>query len=75
MRPSFICAVCGCEKNARSRFVWLLNAVSFFYGTAYASSDPVCVDCAPRFATIGGRLLYVLLAIGVVAIVLWFPFR
>jgi len=75
MSQSFTCAVCGREKAARSRFVWLVNAVSLFYGTVHPSSDPVCVDCAPRFATVGGRFLYALLAIGIVAILLWFPFK
>ena len=49
--------------------MWLAAAVGFFYGQNWVSDGPVCARCAPSSATTFGRVLYVLLVIGVLLLV------
>ena len=69
MSRPFTCSVCGITTTKRSHFMWLAAAVGFFYGQNWVSDGPVCARCAPSSATTFGRVLYVLLVIGVLLLV------
>ena len=75
MSETFTCVVCQRLRERRSRFMWLAVAVSYLFGQPYGlSHGPVCVECAPSFATIGGRILIGLVVLGLVLAVLYGPF-
>jgi hypothetical protein len=64
MSKPFTCAVCGITTTKRSHFYWLVDFVGLLFGQIWFNADgPVCVRCAPRWATELGRALYVLVAI------------
>ena len=63
MRQPFTCSVCGVTQTRRSHFYWLVGLVGFFNGQVWVGDSPVCVRCAPRWATSFGKLLYGLVAV------------
>src|SRR2546423_1402497 len=69
MSRPFSCSVCGITTTKRSHFMWLAAVVGFFYGQNWVSDGPVCARCAPTLATTFGRVLYLLLAIGILLLV------
>jgi len=69
MTQPFTCSVCGITTTKRSHFMWVLAVVGFFNGQNWVSDSPICVRCAPSWATTFGRVLYVLLAICVFLLV------
>jgi hypothetical protein len=75
MAEPFTCTVCGRERVKRSHFLWLATAVTFLFGQLNVPQGPVCVQCAPRLATVGGRVLFGLLIVGLVYAIAKFPFK
>jgi hypothetical protein len=69
MATRFICTVCGRERGRRSHFLWVAAVVAAFYGSFIPPNGPVCVECAPKVATLGGRLLYGLIVIGILFLI------
>jgi catechol 2,3-dioxygenase-like lactoylglutathione lyase family enzyme len=70
MARPFTCANCGITTTKRAHFLWLLAVVGFFNGHIWVSDDgPLCIKCAPSWATALGRVLYVLLAICILLLV------
>jgi hypothetical protein len=63
MSRPFTCAVCGVTQTRRSHFLWLVGLVGFLNGQVWVDGDPICIRCAPRWATAFGRILYALIAI------------
>jgi len=69
MSRPFTCSVCGITTRKRSHFMWLVAVVGFFNGQNWVSDGPVCSRCAPSWATMFGRVLWVLLIICVLLLV------
>jgi len=69
MSRPFTCSVCGITTTKRSHFMWLAAVVGFFYEQNWVSDGPVCARCAPSWATRFGRVLYLLLTIGILLLV------
>jgi hypothetical protein len=63
-REPFECSLCGQNKTKRTAFPWLVTLVVMLFGQGTIPSGTVCSDCAPRWATVGGKVLYLLIAIG-----------
>jgi len=55
--------------------MWLATAASFLFGQLQVAHGPVCVECAPTFATVGGRILIGLAVLGLVLALLYGPFN
>ena len=71
MFQPFTCSVCGMRIRRRSYFYWVAGVVAFLNGQFPPVDDgPVCVRCAPSWATALGRFLYVLVAI-CLALLVW----
>ena len=67
MAKAFTCASCGITTTKRSHFYWVVDLVGLLFGHIWFNADgPVCVRCAPRWATVLGRTLYILIAVGLV---------
>jgi hypothetical protein len=64
------------DANATSAriFCGWLRQFHFSSGN-FRFHTPVCVQCAPRFVTIGGRLLFGLVVVGLVYAIARFPFK
>ena len=69
MAAPFECSICGLTKSKRTAFPWLVIFVIALYGQGTMPGGPVCSDCAPRLATVGGRILYALIGIGLLVLV------
>jgi len=70
MAQPFTCSICGVTQTRRSHFAWLVALVGFLHGHVLVGDGPVCVRCAPRWATGFGSFLYALIAIGL-ALAVW----
>jgi hypothetical protein len=76
MSETFTCAVCHRQRERKSHFMWLAVAVSYLFGQPYgAAHGPVCVECAPSLATVGGRVLIGLVVLGFILAFLYGPFN
>jgi hypothetical protein len=50
--------------------MWIAAVVGFFYGQNWVNTEgPLCTRCAPSWTTTFGRVLYALLAIGILLLV------
>lgn len=71
MTQPFTCAHCGITTRKRAHFMWVAAVVGFFFGQNWVNTErPLCTRCAPSWATTFGRVVYVLLAIGIL-LLLW----
>jgi hypothetical protein len=72
MAHPFTCSHCGITTTKRSHFWWVLAVVGFFNGHIWVDGDEgsICTRCTPNWASMLGRVIYLLMAICIL-LLLW----